>query len=130
MYLDPLLLPIAALYVLTVPANWLAASLFCAAYHEIGHIIAVRLLGGKILSVHIRFGGAKIISFVPSSIGEIISILAGPAASLSLLLVGRIWPEAAVCGFLQGIFNLLPVYPLDGGRILKTLPDAFPKRSQ
>ena len=50
-----------------------------------------------------------------------ISILAGPLGSFSLLLFYRIAPQLAICGCLQGLYNLLPLGPLDGGRLLKIM---------
>lgn len=49
---------------------------------------------------------------------ELICALAGPAGSIALLLLAEYMPKVAICGMVQGIYNLLPVYPLDGGRAL------------
>jgi len=49
------------------------------------------------------------------------SILAGPAGSMLLLLLSRSAPKIAVCGLFHGLYNLLPVLPLDGGRLLQLL---------
>lgn len=119
MYLDPWWLIFAALLILTLPLNWLAASLAAAAVHELCHILSILALGGRIYSFRIYIGGACIDARTPTFGREIFGILAGPLGSLSLLILLRIWPEIALCGMVQGIFNLLPVYPLDGGRILR-----------
>ena len=49
---------------------------------------------------------------------ELFCALAGPLGSLSLILVGRLFPRIALCGAFHGLYNLLPLYPLDGGRAL------------
>ena len=56
-----------------------------------------------------------------SPIREAICALAGPLGSFSLLLISEYFPEAAVCGLIQGAYNLIPVYPLDGGRLMRCL---------
>lgn len=50
-------------------------------------------------------------------------LAAGPAANLLLALVGMLvgWRELAVVNIAVGSFNLLPIRPLDGGRILHVL---------
>ena len=52
---------------------------------------------------------------------ELLCALAGPAGSLSLLLVSEWIPRIALCGMVQGLFNLIPAGNLDGGRVLRCL---------
>ena len=52
---------------------------------------------------------------------ELVCVLAGPAASLLLLLLVRPFPRLALCGFVQGVYNLLPLGRLDGARAVACL---------
>ncbi len=58
-----------------------------------------------------------------SSGKSVICILSGPMGSLLLFLFVRWIPRIAFCGLLQGIYNLLPIYPLDGGRVVRCMLD-------
>lgn len=55
----------------------------------------------------------------------LLCVLSGPVGSLSLLMFARRIPRIALCGMAQGCFNLLPIYPLDGGRALRCLSEMF-----
>lgn len=106
---------------LAVPLKWLLAWLLAAAVHEISHILAIRVLGGRVLAFRVHIAGAAI-EISPMSPGrELLSALAGPAGGLLLLPLGRWLPMSAACALLQSAWNLLPVYPLDGGRALGCL---------
>lgn len=108
-----------ALLLLTLPLNWLLAAFLAAAVHEGCHMLAILLLGGKIYEMRIGVGGA-VMETEPMPRGrELVCALAGPVGSLMLVLLFRLWPELALCALLQGAFNLLPVFPLDGGRVLR-----------
>lgn len=107
-----------ALLLLTIPINWVLAAAFAAFWHEICHILMLRMLKGNIRSIHIQWNGCEIETDAIGKMQQFYSILAGPLGSLSLLVLCRFTPRIAICGLIQGIYNLLPVMPLDGGRLL------------
>lgn len=110
-----------ALGVLILPFRWLAAVYLAALIHELGHIIIMRLQNVAVYSVTFHGCGAVILAQPMIAKQEWICAAAGPAASMLLLIFLRIYPELAFCGLCQGLFNLLPVYPSDGGRIFRAL---------
>ena len=94
--------------------------------HEMGHCAAARSTGGRICALHLTAVGAEI-GFdrtAPLSYAQDAWIaFAGPATNLIVAGVA-VQVEAnllAGLNFSFGILNLLPICPLDGGRILGAL---------
>lgn len=109
----------SALLLLVLPLNWLCAALVAALFHEGCHLLAIRLCGGKAVKLRFGAGGATINLPAMSRGRELLCALAGPIGGLLLLLLARWFPRVSVCGVLQSVYNLLPIYPLDGGRALR-----------
>lgn len=129
------------------PGSWLVGTAVAAAFllsalaHELGHAIAARragLPGGPVIVYF--FGGAassRLETARPRD--EIVIALAGPLVSLAagaaftaVGLVGELaggWAQGAgrvafavgAMNLLLGGVNLLPAFPLDGGRIVRGL---------
>lgn len=104
--------------------GWLNAPLtywllLCIAVHESGHLAALRLAGAPVLGLRLSLRGAVIRTGLMSYGQEAVCAAAGPAASL-LLGAGllRAVPEVGLLSLGLAAVNLLPLYPLDGGRIL------------
>lgn len=107
------------------------AFLACA-IHEAGHWAALRLGGGQVRLLRLTILGASII---PESRGglsygkELMATLAGPGLNLLLALLfsmaGGYWQTFSAFHLLFGLFNLLPLPGLDGGRAVALLHRAL-----
>jgi Zn-dependent protease len=94
------------------------------ALHELGHALVARAKGGYIHEIILYpFGGAAKISKLPTRpIDEIMVAMAGPLVSLALFVLFKSFEITYFLGHLNGIlflFNILPVFPMDGGRVLR-----------
>ena len=107
-----------ALMLLFLPLQWVAAALLAAAVHEAGHLAAIFLLGGHVHGVEIGMRGALIRVGEMGRGAELACALAGPLAGASMLLFAGTAPRLALCALIHTAYNLLPMYPLDGGRVL------------
>ncbi len=89
--------------------------LLFSSLHESGHIIALLCLGGKIDKLTLSFYGLALrYSSALSSIRELMVIICGPLVNFILYIIIR-----DDINLLLFILNILPIYPLDGGRILR-----------
>ncbi|MBK9715852.1 MAG: site-2 protease family protein [Kouleothrix sp.] len=102
--------------------------------HELGHALVARRFAMAVHGITLfALGGVtEILDTEPQPVRDLLVALAGPAVSLLLAVVGGLawwWAAAApALGLLalhmaltngaMAIFNLLPGFPLDGGRVL------------
>ena len=114
-----------ALLLLTLPAAWVFAAVFAAAFHELCHVLAILLTGNEVHAICIGMAGAEIRTEFQNRRQELLCALAGPVGSLMLVPLYHSFPRLALCGAVQGLFNLLPVYPMDGGRILACILEGW-----
>lgn len=96
--------------------------LLACVLHELGHLLTLRWLGVPVEKLRVTAVGAEIrIAGSLSYRGELAAALAGPAVNLVLAGVLSGMPGGAVgagVNLVLGLFNLLPVGRLDGGRVL------------
>ena len=101
--------------------------------HEMGHVAALRMLGIKATApMFIPFMGAFIgMKQMPeNAFSEAVMAYGGPLlgtlGAVACALIGFVsgnpfWYALAMSGFLLNLFNLLPISPLDGGRIISVI---------
>jgi len=112
---------------------------FSIIFHELSHSLVARTFGLPIKGITLFvFGGvAHMEEEPPSAKAEFLMAIAGPVSSIALGLIFFILraagrsalsvPVTGVFGYLAFInwilagFNLLPAFPLDGGRVLRSV---------
>lgn len=105
----------------------IVVSLFASvALHELGHALTAIKLGGHVKEIELGIlGGVARMSYMPSQPKqEILIAAAGPAVSLFLGLIGIFSgiPLLLYMGYINLLlfgFNILPCFPMDGGRVLR-----------
>jgi len=113
---------------------------FCVLLHELGHALAGRAFGIRTPDITLLpIGGVARMERIPSHpLQELAIAVAGPA--VNVVIAGIIWAALALKGgpvagshfdgFLAGlatvniglvVFNCIPAFPMDGGRVLRAL---------
>ncbi len=116
----------------------------CVVLHELGHAIAARRYGITTPDITLLpIGGLARLSHLPEKPGEeIVIALAGPAVNLVIALAVTLvlgfqfdpaalqqigstapgfWMRLAAVNLFLALFNLIPAFPMDGGRVLRAL---------
>ncbi len=116
------------LFLLSDKSTYILYLFLAASIHEIAHIAAFISFNAQIKEINILpFGiGVKLQSAALSYKREILAALAGPSANgLIAVLFSLISDKYAaglqffiVCNTALALINLLPIYPLDGGRAM------------
>lgn len=105
--------------------------------HELAHALVAQRRGLPVKNITLFiFGGVSNIEQEPKSpgvefqmalVGPLTSLVIGGLAFLLVFTIGGTSPLAAILGYLAvanvllGLFNLVPAFPLDGGRVLRSI---------
>lgn len=97
--------------------------------HEFGHCFAAKYFDWHVHSITLYpVGGAARMDIEPRPWEEFVVAVCGPLVNIAL-----IWPimkwgndQLVLMNYSLLIFNLLPLYPLDGGRIFRAVLELLP----
>ena len=116
----------------------------CVLLHELGHVFAARRYGVKTRDVTLwPFGGIASMEQMPEKPSqELVVALAGPAVNVVIAAVLLLWlgsrldpenltriedPAVSLAAKVAGaniilvLFNMIPAFPMDGGRVLRAI---------
>ena len=117
---------IIILYIFMQSTKIFALTFIFILLHELGHLVTGITIGLKVKKINIHISGLSV-EFEnygkQRNANKIVVDIAGPLINISALVIAIIikQEEIAYINLLLAIVNLLPIYPLDGGQILRTL---------
>ena len=117
------------IFILTKQIQIYVAFILLTLIHEISHTLTGILLGLKIRKFSIMPFGFKIMfeetgSYKKNNIKKLIVAIVGPVTNLLIMIYAilfKLHSNIIYANLVIAIFNLIPIYPLDGGRILKSI---------
>lgn len=115
--------------------------------HELGHALTARAFGyhTRDITLSLLGGCASLIALPRKAWQEFLTAIAGPAVSfvisglawlsLNFLPVDNKWTVLVLyytmwMNFVLGCFNLLPGFPMDGGRVFRSIASVFTTRTK
>ena len=123
-YINKLKLKLEYSFLLTIAFAYLCGNkqiihlILFSSVHEAMHLLTLYIFRGRASEITIAYYGIGLkYSFDFSTLRELIFLLSGAAANLLLYFIGV---EKEI-NLSLAIINMLPIYPLDGGRALKLL---------
>ena len=124
-YLDKFFLFFLLIIILTGNFNNFIPYFLLLLIHELGHAITGIILGFKLEKiVFYPLGGITIFN-LPLNIPlkkELLILIMGPIIQIiGYLFLRNTFPFIRIYHYTLLVFNLLPIYPLDGGKILNIL---------
>jgi Zn-dependent protease len=135
----------------SVPAPLFWLSVFaCVLLHEFGHALMARRFGIETEDITLYpIGGVARLRRLPRAPGaELLIALAGPAVNFAIVgtlmalgflgfdqvladtKLGSFVGQLLVVNLVLGLFNLIPAFPMDGGRVLRALLSGVMGRAQ
>lgn len=117
---------IIILYIFMQSTKIFALTFIFILLHELGHLVTGITIGLKVKKINIHISGLSV-EFEnygkQRNANKIVVDIAGPLINIIALVISIIikQEEIAYINLLLAIVNLLPIYPLDGGQILRTL---------
>jgi len=113
--------------------------------HELGHALTARAFGYQTRDITLSLlgGCASLIGMPRKASQEFLTALAGPLvsfaisgagwAALAYLPIENVWLAGVIwytkwMNFILGTFNLLPGFPMDGGRVFRSVMRIFTTR--
>ena len=116
-------LVLGVLFYLDEGVGLLPWGLLACLVHELGHLAAAKCFGGRLEGIHLTAVGAEMSVGYGRAVSyaeDTVVALAGPVSNvlLSGVACGVKLPILAALSVGVGAFNLLPIVPLDGARVL------------
>lgn len=106
--------------------------LYAIAIHEIGHLIFIYLFNVKISTIYFKIYGINIAITKPECISyhnELLILLGGSIANFIVCIILYLTKSTLNCMFITnliiGLFNLLPIESLDGGKIVNIILSSY-----
>ena len=128
-YLNKYFLFFLIIIILTGNFNYFIPYFFLLFFHEIGHATIGILLGYKINKIMLYpLGGVTIFNMPINSpmFHEILILVMGPVFQIiTYFILKPFFPFISVYHYTILFFNLLPLYPLDGGKLLNIISCYF-----